>query len=169
MSAVDEMCSVCLEAGCDMSFPGCGHRFHALCALKVAQHSLRCPMCRHCPIEAPVRDPPVTEPNTYVITHHIDLSDFQRQWRNYTTRRRRFINQRPQLREREANLRTLRAEMNDLLHRIQTVYVNMCKDIWRTDPQVVDLRRQLANLRRREARLRHRIDDVVDNAVHLYV
>ena len=155
-----DTCPICLERGVDLRWPGCGHRFHALCALQMAQYDLRCAVCRSVPKGAVVRpsDPPPAEPRPAAV-------EIQRRWRNYVDRRRRFINKRPDIQAQERHLRDLRVESTALMETLQRTYDAKCREVWTTDQDVRDLRRRIFNLRRRERRLSRLIEREMDGHV----
>ena len=150
-----DICAICLEEGCNFTFPGCGHPFHSTCALQMAQYNIHCPVCRQVPDGLTPRR---SEPRIQIV-------DIHRQWRNYVSRRRRFINHHPELRTRERNLRELRIEQNNKIQTVQRLYDSKCRDIWQNDPEVREARRELSNMRRRTRRLERQIENEIDNNV----
>lgn len=51
VDACDENCTICLDPlGSEaVTLSGCGHRFHAACAVHALQHNSSCPLCRYKP------------------------------------------------------------------------------------------------------------------------
>lgn len=170
-------CCICLSGDEDggpsssfMAFPGCGHRMHALCALKLARcgdASLRCPMCRH---EAlPAREPAGADEASELSSEDSEalrneLREAFRRQRLSAQRRRRFIHSRPELLEKWRRLKTLRREMNEHLRCAQRSYEQKCRDMYRCDPDICRYRAELANMRRRERRLERIIDRAVETS-----
>lgn len=74
-------------------------------------------------------------------------------WRQYADRRRRMLRTQPRLQQALASLRTLRRDMNTHIRLTQRIYDARCRDVWRSDAQLVQMRKQLGNMRRRERRL----------------
>lgn len=149
---MDDVCAVCLES-CDAgvaAFPGCEHRFHTLCLLNCAQYDVRCPVCRHVPEG-------VVAPGNTLLLHLEEARDAHRdafrEWRRYTERRRRLLRQHPALKAAFDELKQLRATFAREARRVERSYDRRCRLAWRTDPDIVAARRDLARMRRRERTL----------------
>ena len=161
----DDVCAVCLEA-CDAggaaSFPDCGHRFHTLCLLNCAQYGVRCPVCRHVPDG-------VVAPGDSLMMRVEEARDAQeaahRQWRRYAERRRRLLRQNPQLTASFDELKQLRASFARAARRVERSYDRRCRLAWRTDPDLVAARRDLARMRRRERRLVRHLTEALGDAL----
>jgi uncharacterized coiled-coil DUF342 family protein len=82
-------------------------------------------------------------------------------WRRYTERRRRFLRQRPHIKQAYLDLKQIRREMNSEVHLAQRTYDHKCREIWRSDPEVSLHKKNLSGMRRRERRL----ETVINNAI----
>ena len=68
------------------------------------------------------------------------------------------MRQHPDLLERWRRLTCLRREIDAHVVRAQREYQRRCAELYRTDPVVCDMRRQLANMRQRARRWERRIE-----------
>ena len=74
----------------------------------------------------------------------------RRTWRRYRNRRRRALNNNPRLTSLFDRLQLLRRDMDVLRQNTQRMYNQRCRDVWRTDPELVEYRRVITRMRRRE-------------------
>lgn len=179
----DEECCICLAdvspAGesAFMAFPGCGHRMHVLCALQQAQYRVRCPVCRHEPVETAPSTTTTTSSATITLVaaegdeggmQYWDWETLQRRVRNAQSRRRRIFRSRPDLAAQWMRLKEVRSEMTRASKEAQRVYDRKCREVYRDDADVQHCRRALVNLRRRERRLEQSLAREVGEEVGLF-
>ena len=127
-------CSICLDTNDDsfLAFPGCGHNFHVLCALRWAQHDLKCPYCRHVPLQSDVEDTKVSS-----------------KWRYFARQK----NGKKKYKSHLAEVKRIRADILLLIKVTQKIYDEKCDDMWVRDDELRELKRSIAKLERRERRI----------------
>ena len=155
---VDE-CSICTDAmGSDdsMRLPGCGHRFHTHCVMNFCRFNTHCPICRQLPDGVQSHEtsstlPPVTLSLEDVL-HEVDnvVEERRRTWQRYRNRRRRALNNHPHLKTLFDRLQLIRREIGDVHNDAQRVYNQRCRHVWRTDVELLEMKRMLNRLKRRE-------------------
>ena len=164
-----ECCAVCqdelAEPSTTLSLPGCGHRFHTVCALNNAQYDARCPVCRGVGEGVVLREP---APNTVVLNlQNIEFADSEpdseheeslRVWTRWRARRARAIRRRPSLRRKSEALKQVRTEVRQAVNTLQRTYDARCKEVWKGDPDVLSQRKVMTRLRRKELRLQNLIE-----------
>lgn len=165
-----EECCICLAQGGDfMALPGCGHRVHVMCGLKLAQAMVatpfRCPLCRHEPLPATNVPDPAIPQDDQMQTIRQEIGDIYRRHRARVERRRRLINSRPHLLEQWRLLRTMRRDINGHVRLAQRTYEQRCREVYRDDPQIREMRHTLGNMRRRERRLERKIEAEIRDAL----
>jgi len=163
-----QTCPVCLEELDDdddekhvLKMPGCNHKLHVRCALDASQYDVRCCVCRRVPEGVVTRAAqPAAEspPRELQILHTV--------WQRYLARRRRLINRTPSAREASQQLRPLRAEMTRVQREASRVYSERCREFWKHDAEVLELRKQLQRLRRKELRLERVIAAALEELNH---
>ena len=163
-----ECCAICMEEGTDlMALPGCGHTFHAACALTFAQYDLRCPVCRQVPEGAAPRAESASlhaVPTLVMAWNDVEVrvvradadedededEDDRRAWTRYAARRRRALRRHPRLRRMFDELGSLRRAHERACVETQRTYDRRCREVWRADAEVAAHRAAVARLRRRE-------------------
>lgn len=170
------ICAICQEAleeeePC-ASWPGCGHRFHVKCMIGASQYDVRCAVCRVTAAGVVVRSrPPEPPPSPVGEGHLVLLRDAETgrhvvfldaDWRRHLARRRRLINRAPRARDADRKLKTIRKERTALQALTHRAYQQKCRELWKNDEELEDLRKQLLRLRRRERRLERVVDEVVE-------
>lgn len=168
-----ELCAVCLEAiGNDAHptcvLPGCGHTFHVACMITCAQYDVRCPVCRRIPTGVECKRCFVPPANVTVIDLDADEDDDDAEtvlWRRYNARRRRLMRTHPHIARRVDSLRDLRKEMNRKMKDVERIYNQRIRDIWRDDPAIQQLKRELSLARRRELRLERTLEREIEPLV----
>ena len=158
---VDE-CSICTDAmGSDDSvrLPGCGHRFHTHCVMNFCRYNTHCPICRRLPNGVQTHETstalfPVRFSLEHVV-HEVDnvVDEYRRAWQRYRNRRRRALNNHPHLKTLFDDLQLIRRDIGNAYNNTQRVYNRSCRDVWRTDPKILEMRRDLKRLQRRERRM----------------
>lgn len=170
----DEECSICTDAmGPDDSLrlPGCGHRFHTHCVMNFCRYNTHCPICRQLPDGVQAHETPSTlSPVTLSledVLHEVDsvVDERRRTWQRYRNRRRRALNNHPHLKTLFDRLQLLRRDIGAVHNDTQRVYNQRCRDVWRTDPELVELKRMLARLQRRERRIERSLYDQLRDLV----
>lgn len=150
---MDECC-ICLSSDGDfMALPGCGHRVHVGCGLQLAQAStvLRCPMCRNEPLPGRGVVQGGEEDTESAIRH--ELVALFRLQRARAERRRRYIHSRPHLLDKWRQLKGVQRDINTHVTEAQRMYQKKCRELYRDDPEIREMRQHLTKLRRRERRL----------------
>ena len=164
MSECDDDCCICLggHQGDFMSIPGCGHRMHVRCVLQIAQTGpLRCPVCRNEPI-------PIQNSDERERAIRATFNEFIRERRLRNARRRRLLHSRTDLREKWEKLKTLRQDIQTQAREGQHMYEQKCRDVFRNDAEIQNVKRKMRNMRRRELRLmRYLEQEIVEFADYL--
>ena len=141
-------CCICLageEEGDFFAMPGCGHRLHVTCGLRLAQEApLRCPICRRQPL------PPAPDD---IQNLRSTFDEFARQRRVLQARRRRFLASHPDVQMRWNKLHEIRRRMDAEAREGEHMFHRKCREMYRTDPEIRELKKRLSNMRRRELRL----------------
>ena len=170
------------------SFPGCHHRFHVRCIMSLCLHTRlsieapSCPLCRHvadglvrpkirCSSLPQLSDmaDPTREETLQAMDGRSDDTDLtvtRRTWANYLRRRRCFLLQNPQLLRATDELKSVRRDMTCLIPEMQRLFNQKCRVMWKTDEDMLELRRKQRNLRRKERRLSRVVHEQVDLVVH---
>ena len=170
---VDE-CSICTDAmGPDDSLrlPGCGHRFHTHCVMNFCRYNTHCPICRQLPHGVQAHETPSTlSPVTLSledVLHEVDsvVDERRRTWQRYRNRRRRALNNHPHLKTLFDRLQLLRRDIGAVHNDTQRVYNQRCRDVLRTDTELVELKRMLTRLQRRERRIERSLYDQLRDLV----
>lgn len=159
---VDE-CPICTDAmrlGDSIHLPGCRHRFHVKCVMNFCRYNTHCPICRQLPDGVQSHETPaqvITTTTPVLISLEDIMRDVEnatderrRTWRRYRNRRRRALNNNPRLTSLFDRLQLLRRDMDVLRQNTQRMYNQRCRDVWRTDPELVEYRRVITRMRRRE-------------------
>ena len=169
-----DVCAVCLdpvETREHSRMPGCGHRFHVHCMLTWVQYDPRCPVCRAVPAGVTPRPKPPTLttlvetdagiPVDAVVVDLVEMESTVREERllrqRYTARRRRTLRAEPRLAEQHARLCALQRELNAASADASREYERLCREVWRTHPEMLARRRAYQALRRRERALARRV------------
>ena len=169
-------CAICQETlggrAC-ASWPGCGHQFHVKCMIGASQYDVRCAVCRvtatgvvaRSRAPEPPPSPGVGEGQLVLLRdaetgRHVVFLDAD--WRRHLARRRRLINRAPRARDADKKLKVIRKERTALQALTHRAYQQKCRELWKHDEELGDLRNQLLRLRRRERRLERVVDEVVE-------
>jgi hypothetical protein len=171
------ICAICQETlggeePC-ASWPGCGHQFHVKCMIGASQYDVRCAVCRvtatgvvaRSRAPEPPPSPGVGEGQLVLLRdaetgRHVVFLDSD--WRRHLARRRRLINRAPRARDADKKLKVIRKERTALQALTHRAYQQKCRELWKHDEELADLRNQLLRLRRRERRLERVVDEVVE-------
>lgn len=159
-----DVCPVCHEelSHNTVMLPGCNHRFHTSCVITSSQYDARCPVCRSVPEGVvPRRTDAESTPVPMITLRLQGLEEYetqranvqQQQWRRYRDRRRRFLRRHTSLLEMYNTLCRIRHTMDDSVRQLDRTYATLCREIWRTNPEIAEQRKTLARLRRRERRI----------------
>jgi len=81
----------------------------------------------------------------------------RREWERYTARRRRALQQRPDLHRMYMQIKELRSEQRRTYTHARTEYTRRCREVWRCDANVLQHRKTIERARRRELRLERRL------------
>ena len=87
------------------------------------------------------------------------IDDQRRTWQRYRNRRRRVLNAHPRLKLLFDNLQLLRRDISETYDTTQRLYTRRCRDVWRTDPELVCQRKSLSRMQRRERRMERSLYD----------
>jgi hypothetical protein len=171
MSGDEDVCGVCIEGGEGLvALPGCGHRFHVSCVMNFSQYDLRCPVCRQTPSGLLPRRGTGGGGDGSSLVSPIDLDAeeddnlagavraMHAQLARLAARRRRAIRRDPRLHAANERLLSAQREFTARSRDLQREYDRRCRDVWRSDADIVGQKRALALLRRRELRLRRTIN-----------
>ena len=93
--------------------------------------------------------------------HHV-LERLRREQRNYAQRRRRFLSSRPHLKQKDEALKEVRAAAAKLVQGGVRLCEQKCREMWKNDSEVRLIRKEVANLRRRERKLEAVLVEEVD-------
>lgn len=166
-----KVCAVCVEEVEDSAairLPGCGHVFHASCALAFAQYDVRCPVCRRVPEGVAPRGEReggsegeegrgehvvVVQWEDVVRAAREEEEERRAEWRRYCARRRRLLNREPSLHAMFEDLKRSRARIETSLAAANRIHARLSREAWRNDPAVRVHRDDAARERRREGRL----------------
>ncbi len=166
-----EECTICMDVmGSDdsMRLPGCGHRFHTHCVMNFCRYNTHCPICRQLPdgVQTHVTSSPVTLSLVDVL-HEADnvVDERRRTWQRYRNRRRRALNNHPHLKTLFDRLQILRRDIGTVHNDAQRVYNRRCREVWRTDSELMEMRRVLTRLQRRERRIERTLFDQLRDLV----
>lgn len=176
-TAADE-CAVCTDAmGSEDSLrlPGCGHRFHVRCVMNFCRYNTRCPICRrlpegvetHAEVEEVSASPRTLDAIFVHVRGVVDVDDvdaqreWRREWQRYRVRRRRELNRNPRLNAHFERLQLVRREIASAYDAVQRRYARECRELWRVNPELGELRRILARLQCRERRLKRTLRDAL--------
>lgn len=168
-----DVCSICLEALSSYpcaSMPGCTHQLHTACLINSAQYDVRCPVCRRVGDGVRQREAPrsyvlVQTGEEYQLMDESSVQSAQQQWREYLSRRRRYLRSRPSLNDKVRSLRLLSAQVKKKEDALQRRYAQICKEAWRTHADLVDGRKALSNLRRKELRLERAVETELEEGI----
>lgn len=161
---MEDVCSICMDPMEELEqvrLPGCRHLFHVSCMLTAAQYDARCPLCRVLPMGVNVREEGGEETPVQAVLR-LDLSEWTRAWRRFTSQRRRVFQRNPSLHEMYRRLRALRVELDAEMNNAQRAFDVRCRDVWRSDVTVLLHRKNVARLRRQEKRLEQRLRAELD-------
>ena len=158
-------CVICLEEMTDPEcrIPDCGHSFHCSCLINFTRYDLRCPVCRRVPsgvslpqtsshVEEGGNQEGSLEESNLEETRRL-LEDFQSTWRRYSYQRRRFMRTHPEIQKAFDKLKEVRSKMASTTNEVDREYNRICREVWRSDPFIVQKKREMSNMRRRERRL----------------
>lgn len=145
-----------------VTLPGCGHRFHTSCALTFTQYDARCPICRAVPQDVIPRSNATTSLSQ---TLQDIIDERQRSWIRYRTRRRRCLNRNPDILKQYDALAQVRRERGHELDKLEHLFRTKCREVWRGDATILQLRRNDARLRRHELRLERRVHYELDRRI----
>lgn len=163
-----EECPICTDVmGSDdsMRLPGCGHRFHIHCVMNFCRYNTHCPICRQLPDGVQAHETSSTLTPVMLslddVLHEVDnaVDERRRAWQRYRNRRRRALNNHPHLKTLFDRLQLLRRDIGAVHNDTQRVYTRRCRDVWRTDSELVEMRRALTRLQRRERRMERTLYD----------
>lgn len=167
-----EECPICtdvLESRDSLRLPGCGHRFHVHCVMNFCRYNTHCPICRQLPDGVQTHEtarPSIATLSPVMLSlddvlHEVDnaVDEQRRTWQRYRNRRRRALNNHPHLKILFDRLQRLRRDIGVVQHDTQRVYNQRCRDVWRTDSELVETRRILSRMQRRERRIERSLYD----------
>ena len=142
--------------------------------MNFCRYNTNCPICRQRPdgVEEHTENVSIALPSsppraaTFVldieeVTQEIEdaIEEQRRSWRRYRNRRRRALNNHPHLKTLFERLQLLRREILELHDTTQRAYTRRCREVWRTDADLVERRRTLTRLQRRERRIERSLYD----------
>lgn len=81
------------------------------------------------------------------------VDERRRNWQRYRNRRRRALNNHPHLTTLFDRLQVIRRDISTVHNDTQRAYNQRCRDVWRTDSELAEMRRVLTRLKRRERRI----------------
>lgn len=170
------------DPSCLMVHPGCKvHCLHVGCALNNAQYDLRCPVCRQIHdgaqsraakptllihssavqgqdalsgsvLEALVARLDATVADEPERSEDDDRTDIIRAVRSYNSRRARTIRGDARLSELRQKVDRSRRRANELCRELESTWVTMQREAWRSDETITALRRSYQNSRRQHNR-----------------
>ena len=155
-------CPICLSdlgEGESARMPGCRHEFHVHCLLNVVQYDTRCPVCRQVGEGVLQRSSDLVLSATAffedesMVTFEERHAQVMREWRRYAAKRRRVLRQHPHLKHQYDTLKDLRSNMKHSEASLQNMFDVKCKEVWTKDMHILERRRALQNMRRRELRI----------------
>lgn len=154
---------------------------HAECALSAAQYDVRCAVCRQvpegvrerdaAPAPAPAHARPEARGPFVLVTETASGSPvvvLHTVWRRYLARRRRAIGRSARAQRAAVELRAHRTEISKLARKMNTYYERLCKGIWRHDPALAEMKKQLTSHRRKERRLERIIEEALDPSLVVF-
>jgi hypothetical protein len=133
--------------------------------MNFCRYNTHCPICRQLPSGVQVHET-LTTPSPITMSledvlHEVDnvVDERRRTWRRYRNRRRRALNNNPRLNTLFDRLQLLRRNIGAMQNNTQRIYNQRCRDVWRTDSELVDLKCMLTRLQRRERRMEQSLYD----------
>ena len=161
---MSDTCAICLDDLQENTaiMPGCNHKFHVRCLINACQYDVRCAVCRS------IGDGVVQRKNQ-TESQFIDIEDMHQQimnqWRRYSRRRRKVFKENPNLHQKYISLKKIRSEMTLLVNKMQKEYDEKCKQIWKHDASILEERKKLANMRRKELRIERCLKSALEDVI----
>jgi hypothetical protein len=168
-----DVCCICIDE-CEqegLSHLPCGHIVHTVCLMNFCQYDIRCPVCREAPtgVNRRVLRAQETEQESeedVVDTALIEAVNWmQSEWKRYKRRRNRYIRENPSLADMQLRLKGIRDTMDSESRITKRLYDLKCRNFWRSDSEIVNGKKILQNLRRREKRLERQLEEAVEHGI----